>query len=88
VDSSNVLTILSFNALKNCLGFEVRVVFSGGSRCYLSIDRGQFSKFIFFIYNEITSLHLKAKKIGLLSRGFYVVFILFAKLKDDDTLKS
>jgi hypothetical protein len=88
VFQSNILIILSFNALSNCLGYKDRVVFLRESKYHLSIDRDNLVNLYFFICSEITSSPLKAKKIGLLSRGFCVFLTLFAQLNDNNTLKS
>lgn len=79
VDLDNVLTILTFTALNNCLGNMGKVVFFKGSKCHLSIDWEKFSRSLFFMYNKINLLPLKAKKIGLSSRGIFVFSYLFAQ---------
>jgi hypothetical protein len=48
VDSDSVLTILSFTTLNNCFGNKGKIIFFRASKCYLSIDREQFSRSLFF----------------------------------------
>lgn len=61
IDSDNILTILSFIALNNCLESEG-----------MHIEWGQFSYLLFKMYSKKTFSSLKVKKIELWLRGFCV----------------
>jgi hypothetical protein len=60
VDSDNVLSILIFIALTNCLRSGGKVVFVMRSKYHLRIDLGQSCCFVFFMCNKNTMLLSRA----------------------------
>jgi len=62
IDSINIITLLTFISINNCLGIKGKTLFFMESNCPLRVNRGQDCRSVYFIYSKSTILSLEAKK--------------------------